>query len=535
MFGVDKAWLLAPTRHGAHNWEGPGALTAISALFALTKHVQEHSWVAKKIDPNRVVYAGHSMGGHGAWHLATHYPDRGLGLITLAGWIKKEEYGDSNLFFRHDISTSHVDPAIKFILEACIAENDADRHITNIKDIPILARIGADDRTVHPFYVRRMYRLMKEIKANITYMEIHGKEHWWWDTKETNDGGVVNDQQIRDFTNARFVEGISQCKVTEGEKDCSEGRENKYSGENVRNFTLVTYNPALGDGLNGIQVLQQSIPMRTSKIIGSISRGSINLQTVNVARFSIQEPPNRRTNYRQKVLKVDGKKVEMPGGKDSKIFVCLKKGNWKICDEKSLTGRNSSTYGPARRVAEHKFVIIIGTLGSPEDSARLQAMAVYIANLFLLTSDTTVEIIKDIDVDPTTVEDMNLIVLGSEEENLVTISFLEDIPIKRKEGTFILEECKFDDSRMGLLTLAPHGKGRLALLILGNSVEGLMDVVSLATPTIPPMTRSPFSNLLPDYVITGQDFRLKGPGGFLCAGFYGNQWEYRSEMSSCVC
>lgn len=84
----------------------------------------------------------------------------------------------------------------------------------------------------------------------------------------------------------------------------------------------------------------------------------------------------------------------MPGGKDSKIFVCLKKGNpslkffllvltysclccfshhktnndeskfltgnWKICDEKSLTGRNSSTYGPARRVAEHKFVIIIG-------------------------------------------------------------------------------------------------------------------------------------------------------------------------------
>lgn len=51
------------------------------------------------------------------------------------------------------------------------------------QDIPILARIGADDRTVHPFYVRRMYRLMKEIKANITYMEIHGKEHWWWDTK----------------------------------------------------------------------------------------------------------------------------------------------------------------------------------------------------------------------------------------------------------------------------------------------------------------------------------------------------------------
>jgi len=40
------------------------------------------------------------MGGHGALNLATHYPDRSLALIALAGWIKKEDYGDSNLFFR---------------------------------------------------------------------------------------------------------------------------------------------------------------------------------------------------------------------------------------------------------------------------------------------------------------------------------------------------------------------------------------------------------------------------------------------------
>ena len=40
------------------------------------------------------------MGGHGAWHLAAHFPDRAIGLAALAGWIKKEEYGDSNLFFK---------------------------------------------------------------------------------------------------------------------------------------------------------------------------------------------------------------------------------------------------------------------------------------------------------------------------------------------------------------------------------------------------------------------------------------------------
>jgi len=47
-----------------------------------------------------VCIAGHSMGGHGAWHLATHYPDMALAVVSLAGWIRKEDYGDSNLFFR---------------------------------------------------------------------------------------------------------------------------------------------------------------------------------------------------------------------------------------------------------------------------------------------------------------------------------------------------------------------------------------------------------------------------------------------------
>lgn len=47
-----------------------------------------------------VCVTGHSMGGHGAWHLATHFSDMALAVVSLAGWIRKEDYGDSNLFFR---------------------------------------------------------------------------------------------------------------------------------------------------------------------------------------------------------------------------------------------------------------------------------------------------------------------------------------------------------------------------------------------------------------------------------------------------
>lgn len=62
-----------------------------------------------------------------------------------------------------------------------------------------MIRIGAADRTVHPHYPRRMFRLLRQQWTNVTYSEIADKEHWWWDTYETNDGGVVNDPVIRSF------------------------------------------------------------------------------------------------------------------------------------------------------------------------------------------------------------------------------------------------------------------------------------------------------------------------------------------------
>lgn len=69
MFGVEKVWLLAPTRHGAHNWEGPGEVTSMTALNNLARLTNaSQKWLGKSADPDVVIFAGHSMGGHGAWY-----------------------------------------------------------------------------------------------------------------------------------------------------------------------------------------------------------------------------------------------------------------------------------------------------------------------------------------------------------------------------------------------------------------------------------------------------------------------------------
>ena len=54
-------------------------------------------------------------------------------------------------------------------------------------------------------------------------------------------------------------------------------------------------------------------------------------------------------------------------------------------------------------------------------------------------------------------------------------------------------DCMYRTPDTGVIALAPHGSAGLALLLMGLSPLGLEDVVKLATPTIPPMARSPVS------------------------------------------
>ncbi|KAK3790655.1 hypothetical protein RRG08_048780 [Elysia crispata] len=562
-FGVEGMWLLAPTRHGAHNWEGPGTLTAITALESLQEISRDSVMFKLQADSSKVVFAGHSMGGHGAWHLATHFPDRALGLVSLAGWIKKEEYGDSNLFFRHDISNSFVDPSLKSIMEACVAENDVDKHSSNLRGIPVLARIGGNDRTVHPLYVRRMLRLLKVAEVDVTYSELPGLEHWWWDTKEANDGGCVNDGQIRQFMKQiKDGQNLKSLSTLGGSDTCSkddiegckaDNHNSQHFKEGVtqgQTVTLEVYNPALGEGLKGVIVLQQLVPFRRSFVEINAQGDFASFMTQNVCCLEIKrtDVPNRSFNlHKLENLVIDGAAFNFQELSSPYIFCrnSLTGQNWKHTPDlylghSAITSRGPHNYGPARRVAEKPFIIVYGTQSGSSASSMLLQHAVYIANQFFATSDTLVPIKEDDSVEEEDLENNNLIIIGGSKENSKAEQFLTLLPnltlgFEEKPKLSLGPGCQYKNPQTGILTLAPHGSKGLALLLMGLSPTGLEDVVKLATPTIPPMARSPFSNLLPDFVITGPDTGLKGPGGFLCAGFWDNSWRFSSNSASCAC
>ena len=91
-FGVARFWLVAPTRHSAHNWEQGGRLSALRALDELARMSGPHGLLPSptRVDAMRVCFAGHSMGGHGAWIAALQAAERTLGVAAVSGWTKKE-------------------------------------------------------------------------------------------------------------------------------------------------------------------------------------------------------------------------------------------------------------------------------------------------------------------------------------------------------------------------------------------------------------------------------------------------------------
>ena len=149
----------------------------------------------------------------------------------------------------------------------------------------------------------------------------------------------------------------------------------------------------------------------------------------------------------------------------------------------------------------------------------------------------------------------------------------------------------FDEPGTAILYLAPFweenpsssspggkkagGSARLALVAAGLGDGGLRLAARLAQPTIPPMTRAPFTNLLPDWVrccsrsitpysaahlllricfdgfcqltpdkscsillvqiVLGPEANLWGYGGVRAAGFWGNEWEFDPRSSYVNC
>lgn len=496
------AWVLAPTgrRRFGYDWEGMGrqsALHALRSLAALSLSWSEtHGYEAA--DMFRILFTGHSMGGHGAWSLASRWPDAALAAAPAAGWVKFQHYVP---YFTRT-GDSHADPMLRAILESSIAEHDNDLYAPNLAGIPVLARVGGDDESVPPWHLRRMARLVEEHGGVAAVSEIPGKGHWW--------GGVVQDEEMEAF----FLAHLEAWPPL------------------PERFEVVSLNPSSFAGRGGVKVHQHGIPFRVSRVrVDRTDPSLLRLETENARLIRLE----RSTPDRERALGEEAEAVVVDGTTipaSEADWLCFANGGWRACRPgpgRYERERGSTNHGPARRVLEAPLTIVYGTLAA-DGGARL-AMATRMANDLYLRGRGIARVVADEDLTMEEARRGNLVVVGGPETNSWA-GRLEGFPVAFDGREILVGGRRYGGASTGVLALGPWLREveaepgflpGLALVLAGTDEGGL----ARALEWFP----SASGTTVPDWLVAGPDSGWKGAGGLLATGFWGNSWEFLPVMS----
>lgn len=155
----DWAYIIAPTnrRPFGFDWEEWGRLDALEALA--------HAQSTFAIDPQRLHLTGHSMGGHGTWHVGVHFPSWFGVIAPSAGWISFDTYGSLG-----------IPDGVPGAARAASKTMD---YVGNFSDSSIYIIHGLADDNVPSFQAQTMFDTLDGETNELWYHAQPGAGHWW--------------------------------------------------------------------------------------------------------------------------------------------------------------------------------------------------------------------------------------------------------------------------------------------------------------------------------------------------------------------
>ncbi|CAO3566462.1 unnamed protein product [Mortierella alpina] len=553
-----RTWIVLPTGRSpwGYDWHGASIKNVVSAVESLARHLHGVPKHLKRLpgmkpDPERLLMAGHSNGGQGAWFMVTHFPDKAIAATPAAGYVNIKQY----VPFTGWLSNSYTDPHLRGLLEASIIEFDNDVHMSNTVGIPILARTGSADDNVPPLNSRKLVRLGQENAHNLSALslsEIPGAGHWFEGVLHDNVMQAFLKQHLHDNTIAHFEEQESRMTVVAHPQIPSE-------------FEITVLNPAGMGSKGGIQVEQLRIPYRKGtvkvKILRDEQRGESHdlsntwiVETSNIRRLRFLDSPLLRIRRgKVSVLVLDGVRFYIGQNDGAFSLTTLSMGSflregsskgprWQFTSssEWNKAERHRETYGPAIQILEKKVVIVVGTHfdssrsggdghGESPFARAADRIAKLVSHDIYLHGRGDAEIITDKEYEARLEntssgyepERPNLVLIGDLHQNCITKLVLaqteQQVTLDSHEGLVSIQpgsdsavETEYRQPGTGLLMIRPWGSHNMAMVIAGLDVQGMETAARL----FPKRT----GLLVPDWVVTGPEMAWKGAGGLLAAG-----------------
>ncbi|MHC5113309.1 MAG: carboxylesterase family protein [Planctomycetota bacterium] len=482
-----KTWghVVAPTnrRPFGFDWEDWGRLDALEVLALAEEHLGT--------DPDRTFLTGHSMGGHGTWHLGVTFPGKWAAIGPSAGWRSFWSYSGAARY-------ENASPIEAMLMRSTNA-SDTVRLSRNFLHHGIYVLHGDKDDNVPVEQARFMKKLLADFHDDVAYHEQPGAGHWWG----------------------------SQCCDWDPMFEFFRERSRPPRAE-VDHIEFHTASPGVSAWSRWVGLEQQVEAMEFSSVVIDLDRAAraFDATTENVGRLVIDldhlEPGSPVS------VTVDAQALGAVTWPEEDAILSLVRdrgsARWSVAAETLAPDQKGpQRYGPFKDAFRHRVVFVYATNGTPAENEWSWAKARFDAETFWYRGNAAVEMIPDHAFDPKTYANRSVIVYGHADANGAWPVLLADSPVQVRRGGVTVGERRFDGDDLGCLFVRPRPDSDVASVgvVAGTGLAGLRLTDRLRT----------FVSGIgyPDCLVIGPEvLREAPPAGVRAAGFFGMDWGVES-------
>ncbi|HVP57505.1 MAG TPA: prolyl oligopeptidase family serine peptidase [bacterium] len=498
-----KSWafIVAPTNRRPYgfDWQDWGRLDALEVLA--------EAEAMYPIDPDRVYLTGHSMGGHGVWHVGLAHPDLFAAMAPGAGWTSFELY--IPWFLQR--SAIFAEPGQIEPRNMSLREDQSLNFVENARNLPIFIFQGGVDDNVPPVHARMFVDRLDHLGYKYVYKEIPGKSHWW--SIDSLGTSCEDDPDLM-----AYVQGLTRDACPS-------------------HVVFKTSDLGKSSRCYWIEIMRQREPFRDSRIDASLSRdgggagagsgrGSrggagavVEVRTENVSEFAIY-PCGDMLGSGQLQVRIDGKAWTIGARAAAHPLVfAWRAGEFRMGETHTwgLT-KSATSYGPIKQAYFSPFVLVYGTRGDARTTGLLLHQARLEAMQWWIRGNGSVEILPDSEVTDSTLAADNLVLFGGPEENTLTRRLNRHLPIKLVGGHVLVGDSDLGGEGLAAEFVYPNplNPDKLVMVHEGIGIAGLklstyFGALSSAAG-------------LPDYMIFDASVRTQGWAGVRRAGFFDSAW-----------
>lgn len=474
-------WIVCPTNRGRYgfDWQDWGREDAYEVL-ADARKVLGNDWSGS------VYLTGHSMGGHGTWHLAANDPYRFTAIAPSAGWSSFDSYGAPKL------TTPLAD-----LWRAADGASRTMELIENLAQIETYVLHGEKDDNVPASEARAMLDALTKAGA-------HPQSHFepdaghWWDKDEKRPGADCVDWPgiFQLFRKHPFVSSVAdEFSTTWNEPPRSD----------LSRWCLASRPLEYGRRMRVVQRIDEA-------------HAQLVVTTENVRSLKATYPVSLDDGEHAEVI-VDGQKFTVSSGSRGDYE---RVGDKWVQDVVPQRGEKTiGRQGPFKRAFGNRFVLVYGTAGDDAEDKELLEKARYDSEVWAYRANGDANLMSDEQFLAGDFKDRNVIVYGNADTNRAWGAVFDaDCPIQAKRGAITVNGKKHE----GVVAAAfvrPRKGSDVALAAAFADTGAAATRMFYAFPV--------FSSGvgIPDYVVFGAGFLHEWDGDVRAAGWFDYAWRMK--------